>query len=246
MKKKQYFRELEEEMDGLKEQLEIKDAKIAELNHKIISYEINHTSSPDDLKGYKDTLIQNWLALVENMPEDEFMLEKQEELNEKFSAFGSERLNTLDSSFKSILENLCPDTFTLVFKYLSKPAVTPATPEYEQYKTVLSKFTAGEVKILKNLKNSFKTGITTLFKSRSDLLKSMAILGEMEKSAKSCVLRKSKSGIKEKISQLAQTHTLTDEIWDIQRKVVDSKIKIGKKAKTVGIEEVFISDVASE
>jgi hypothetical protein len=151
-------------------------------------------------------------------------------------------VKTIESAYKSVIENLCPDSFRLLFKYISKPAVAPPTPEYSQYRIVSSKFNQNELKLLKTLKNQFKTGIKILLNSRSQLLKSMAILGEIEKEAKSCSMRRSKSGVKEKIEQLALSGNFNEEVWDIHRKTVETKVNVGKKTKIVEIEEAFVSD----
>jgi uncharacterized coiled-coil protein SlyX len=84
MRKKKYFEELEDRVKDLENQLIEKDTKIAELNQRIIIQEMNQDQPPKDMKAYKDNLIQDCLNLIENLPEDDYFLDKQQELNDKF------------------------------------------------------------------------------------------------------------------------------------------------------------------
>lgn len=116
LKKKKHFENLEEKVTDLENQLAEKDMMIQQLSHKL--QQVIQASVKQELskKEYEQELLNECQMISESLPKNKDFKAKELELAEKFSAFGSERIKIMESAFTTIIENLYPDEYKILFR----------------------------------------------------------------------------------------------------------------------------------
>lgn len=65
---------------------------------------------------YKKELVNDYNTILEHMSKNKEFKLKEQELAKQFAPFGSERLKVVDKAFSTILENLFPEEYKILFK----------------------------------------------------------------------------------------------------------------------------------
>lgn len=114
-KKKEYYTELEGKVEELEQTISEQKTLIAELNQKILYFEIEAKDNKSS-NTQNDDIMRDCQSILSQIPND-MVKQKVTELNAKFGPFGPERQSIIDNSFRTIIENLCPDEYKQLFKH---------------------------------------------------------------------------------------------------------------------------------
>jgi predicted nuclease with TOPRIM domain len=113
LKKKKFFLTLEDKYKELEDKIEQRENKIAELETQIQS-QTKHCNNSQ--KEYTKDLINDCNTIIEHFPKSKEFQLKEQEIAKQYAPFGSERVRVIDKAFSTILENLYPDEYKIIFK----------------------------------------------------------------------------------------------------------------------------------
>ncbi|CAI2366516.1 unnamed protein product [Moneuplotes crassus] len=236
LKKKKFYEELEGKYNELQEELERKDKLIEDLKAALFAKE-STTAVPvgEANQKYKVDLLEDCDHLLQNLSKNKEFCAKEREIAELYQPFGTERVKTINSAFNTIVENIHPEEFKILFKYcdtnLNKRVKRSEKDQGEssEYKTYASKILKNinntTMKHLKGLKDQVKSTIAEVLKFRTEVLKTMIGIQAFQDDNMNFISPTTNSKKGSLPQSLSETHKLSqtismNELWSIHKRTL--------------------------
>lgn len=111
LKKKKFYKELEDKIIELENELAQKNSLIEEMQKEFFKKTGNYKNEG---KEESKEIPENILTNLSNTKE---FIEKERKIADLYTPFGSERVKLINSAFTTIIQNLHPDEFKILFKH---------------------------------------------------------------------------------------------------------------------------------
>ena len=120
LKKKKFYEELEIKCGELENQIKEKDEIISELRKALQQKETENVHiMNDNVQTNNETLITDCDNLLLNLSNNKEFRAKEREIAELFAPYGPERVKIINTAFSTLVENLYPEEFKILFKNIS-------------------------------------------------------------------------------------------------------------------------------
>ena len=111
LKKKKFYEELENKISELENELAQKNILIEEFKNSLLQKEKNsNLGIQEENKEQPENILQNLSTSKE-------FRDKEREIADLYTPFGQERIKLINSAFTTIIQNLHPDEFKILFKH---------------------------------------------------------------------------------------------------------------------------------